>query len=398
MNNILNYSQQTSNKSETGFDNIDFETMGFTDAGTVGGTASAFNMSLVRFYSRLMLNKDSLEYVVQSRNSEAEIKINLIKEKIEVHKNEINRLQTKELSEAETRLKEAKEELNDFKVNPTKFVKEEKDTLSLRIYGILSLFIAVFLYFFYSSVIYSAFFRDISISKYTIFNSIFYPKAIEEANSKGFAALMIVLFAPFIFLALGLAIESVKVKKRDKYRYAWVGVASFTFIVDALLAYHISERIYNTKAINTFGNVKPFTLYDALLDLNFWIIIALGFCVYILFGYIFSLYNEQRLHKNKFDQIEKMLKEKIISATNNIVEIKSSIKKLEEEIYSLNMSITEIHKEYDKIFYSPHELNKILYDYALGWVKYLQNAKMPESEIQKIEYSLNNFYLQKGIK
>lgn len=398
MTNILNFSLETSNKPETGFDNIDFETMGFTDAGKVGGSASAFNISLERFFSRLLLNKDSLEYEVQSRNGEADIRINLIKEKIEVHKNEINRLRSKELSEAETRLKEAKEELNDFKVNPTNFVKEEKDTLSLRIYGILSLFLAVFLYFFYSSVIYSAVFRDISISKYTIFNSIFYPKAIEEAYSKGIAALMIVLFAPFIFLALGLAIESVKFKKRDKYRYAWVGVALFTFIVDALLAYHISERIYNTKAINTFGNVKPFTLYDALLDLNFWIIIALGFCVYILFGYIFSLYNEQRLYKNKFEQIEKILKENIISATNNIEEVKSSIKKLEEEIYTLNMSITEIQKEYDKIFYSPNELIRIMSDYALGWAKYLQNAKMPESEIQKIENSLNNFYLQKGIK
>lgn len=398
MTNILNFSLETSNKPETGFDNIDFETMGFTDAGKVGGSASAFNISLERFFSRLLLNKDSLEYEVQSRNGEADIRINLIKEKIEVHKNEINRLRSKELSEAETRLKEAKEELNDFKVNPTNFVKEEKDTLSLRIYGILSLFLAVFLYFFYSSVIYSAVFRDISISKYTIFNSIFYPKAIEEAYSKGIAALMIVLFAPFIFLALGLAIESVKFKKRDKYRYAWVGVVLFTFIVDALLAYHISERIYNTKAINTFGNVKPFTLYDALLDLNFWIIIALGFCVYILFGYIFSMYNEQRLYKNKFEQIEKILKENIISATNNIEEVKSSIKKLEEEIYTLNMSITEIQKEYDKIFYSPNELIRIMSDYALGWAKYLQNAKMPESEIQKIENSLNNFYLQKGIK
>lgn len=398
MTSIITFSPESQNKPENNLNNIDFETMGFTDAGKVGGSAAAFNISLERFFSRLLLNRDTQEYNIGSKNGEAEIKINMTKEKITAHSNEITRLQSKVLPEAEANLMEATETMNEFKINPTKFVKEEEDRLLLWIYGCLSLFITVFLYFFYSSVIYSAVFRDISITKYTIFNSIFYPKAIEEASSKGLAAFMLVLFAPFIFLGLGLAIEHVKAKKNNKYQYAWVGVALFTFLVDALLAYHISERIYNSKAINTFGNVQPFTLFDAFVDLNFWIIIALGFCVYILFGYIFSLYNEQRSNKNKFKDFEKILLEKVENASNVVVNIKEDIKQLEEKIYSLNVSISEVHKEYDKIFYSPNELIKIISDYALGWIKYLQNARTPESEIQKIEYALNNFYTQKGIK
>jgi len=398
MTNILTFSPESPNTSENNLNHVDFETMGFTDAGKVGGSTSAFNISLERFFSRLLLNKDTQEYSVGSRNGEAEIKINMTKEKISAHNNEITRLQNKVLPEAEAKLNEATETMNEFKVNPTKFVKEEEDRLLLWIYGCLSLFITVFLYFFYSSVIYSAVFRDISITKYTIFNSIFYPKAIEEAYFKGLAALMLVLFAPFIFLGLGMAIEHVKTKKNNNYKYAWVGVALFTFLVDSLLAYHISERIYNSKAINTYGNVKPFSLFDAVTDLNFWIIIALGFCVYILFGYIFSLYNEQRLSKNKYKDFEKMLKEKVDNASADVEQIKENIKQLEEKIYSLNISISEVHKEYDKIFYSPNELIKIISDYALGWIKYLQNAKYQESDIQKIETALNNFYIQKGIK
>ncbi|AFH48915.1 Hypothetical protein IALB_1204 [Ignavibacterium album JCM 16511] len=398
MSNILSMQQDASNNLNPEFYENDFETMGFIDAGKVGGSTSAFNISLERFYSRLLLNKDSKQYDIDVKNSEAETRIKLIKEKIETHKNEIDRLQNKELPEAQLILKKANDDLSDFKVNPAKYVKVEKDNLLLWLYGILSLFIAVFLYFFYSSVIYSAVFRDVSISKFTIFDSIFYPKSIEEAYSKGLAALMIVLFSPFIFLALGLAIEHIKTKNSNKYRFTWIGVAIFTFIVDALLAYHISERIYNAKAINSFGNVKPFSIGDAIVDLNFWIIIALGFCVYLLFGYIFSLYTEQRLNKNKFDETERMMKGKVASAFQHIENIKNNIRTLEQEVYSLNISITEIEKEYDKIFYSPNELIKIISDFALGWVKYLQNAKTPESEIQKIEISLNNFYSEKGIK
>lgn len=398
MTNILSFPKDESNNLSPDFSQIDFETMGFIDAGKVGGTTSAFNISIDRFYSRLLLNKDFREYEIDVRNTEKETKINLTREKIEAHKNEIIRLQSKELPDAESKLESANYELSEFKVNPAKYVNVEKDNLLLWVYGIFSLFIAVFLYFFYSSVVYSAVFRDVSISKFTIFDSIFYPKALEEAYFKGYAALMIVLFSPFIFLGLGLAIEHVKNRKNYNYKYAWIGIAIFTFIVDALLAYHISERIYNAKAINTFGNVKPYTPGDAVIDLNFWIIIALGFCVYILFGYIFSLYNEQRLNKNKFYETEKMIKGKVAAAFELIEKIKTNINNLEKEIYSLNISITEIEKEYDKIFYSPHELIKILSDYALGWMRYLQNAKTSEIEIEKIENALNNFYSEKGIK
>lgn len=93
-----------------------------------------------------------------------------------------------------------------------------------------------------------------------------------------------------------------------------------------------------------------------------------------------------------------MLKEKVDNASADVEQIKDNIKQLEEKIYSLNISISEVHKEYDKIFYSPNELIKIISDYALGWIKYLQNAKYQESDIQKIETALNNFYIQKGIK
>ncbi|MEP0861585.1 MAG: hypothetical protein HRF52_09125 [Ignavibacterium sp.] len=398
MSNILLIPHDAANNLNPELHQNDFETMGFVDAGKVGGSVSAFNISLERFYSRLHLNMDSKQYNIEVKNSEAETRIQLTKEKIETHKNEINRLQNKELPEAQLILKNANDELNDFKVNPAKYVKVESDKILLWSYGILSLFIAVFLYFFYSSVIYSAVFRDVTISKFTLFDSIFYPKSIEEAYSKGFAALMIVLFSPFIFLSLGLAIEHIKTKRNNKYRFTWIVVAIFTFIVDALLAYHIAERMYNAKAINTFGNIKPFSIGDAITDLNFWIIIALGFCVYLLFGYIFSLFNEQRVNKNKFDETEKMMKGKVAAAFQQIESIKNNIRNLEQEVYSLNINITEIEKEYDRIFYSPNELIKIISDYALGWIKYLQNARTHESEIQKLEISLNNFYSEKGIK
>ncbi|MEG8945783.1 hypothetical protein [Rosettibacter firmus] len=377
--------------------NHDFFTQGFRDAGKVGGATSAFNISLENFYSDLISKVERMQYTVEAKNAEIEKQKEVIMEKISIHTEEKKRLQEKELPEAEDQLKEATTALNEFKKDPSKFISLEKDNMFLWIYGLLSLFVAVFLYFFYTSVVYSAVFRDISITKYTLFDSIFYPKAIEEAFRKGISAFMLVIFSPFIFLGLGLVIEYVKNNKTKYYKYTWVGVALFTFFVDAILAYHISERIYNSKAINTYGNVKPFTLIDALQDLNFWVIIALGFCVYLLFGKLFALYNEQRMHKNKFEQMEQYLIDKKLEAESRVNEIKNQITNLESLVYNLNIETTEITKVYDKIGFSNHEIRKIITEYAIGWINYLKNGNYEESEILKIENSLENFCNKKGI-
>ena len=397
MTNLFPFKKENENLMAEELINQDFSTLGFLEAGKVGGSTAAFSISLDRFYSRLLLSKDQKQYEGECRKEEIEIQTNSYLEKIEVHKKEIERIKENDLPEAESKVKEANQKLNEFRANPSKYITEVKDNFYLLFYGFISIAVAVFLYFFYSSVIYSAIFRDITISKFTIFNSIFYPKAIEESFAKGIAPFMVVIFAPFIFLALGILIEHFKNKPNRKFKYTWLIIAIGTFIMDSILAYHIADRIYYSKALNTFGNVKPFTFFDAIQDLNYWIIIALGYCVYLIFGKVFSLYNEQRLNKNKYEQMENLLNQNLQMAIENVEKLKNRIKELDAEIYSLELQKTEIVKTSEKIFYSPHELRKILSDYALGWINFLHNGKFPESDIRNIETTLNIFYQQKGI-
>lgn len=397
MSSIIPFAKENTNILSDDFAAQDFSTLGFLEAGKVGGTVAAFNISLDRFYARLLLSKDQKQHEVEYHKEEFDIQSNVLINKIEVHKKEIERIKENDLPEAESKKKEANDKLNEFRANPSKFITETQDNFNLYIHGFLSIFIALFLFFFYSSVIYSAIFRDITITKFTIFNSIFYPRAIEESFTKGIASFMITILSPFIFLALGILIENFKNRSNIKFKQTWIVVAVFTFIMDSILAYHIADRIYYSKAVNTFGNVKPFTLFDAILDLNYWIIIILGFFVYLIFGKVFSLFNEQRLNKNKFEQMENLLIDNLQLANENVDKLKTRIKELDAEIYSLEIQKTEIIKSSDKIFYSPHELRKILSDYALGWINFLHNGKFPESDIKSIDTTLNNFYIQKGI-
>lgn len=377
---------------------IDYQIRGFIDAGKVEGTPAAFSINLENFYSTFILNAGLKKHNKLLHDSEIEAAKKSIDEKIEIHKNEIKNITEKYIPDTENELNAAESTLHEFKINPSKFIKHEKDYFMLWGYGILSLLLAAFLLVFYSSVVYSAFFRDITITKYTLFNSIFYPKAFEEAFYKGFAAFIITILAPFVFMALGIIIDNLKEKtqpgKLNKY-YWFVIVLSFIF--DALLAFHISERINNSKAINTYGTVKTYTLSDAIFDLNFWMIIAFGFAVYLIFGKVFSLFNEERKHKNSYYKFESALKENINELNSNITLKKNRVSFLENEINTLSIKSAELYNVENKVFFSVHEINKILSEYTIGWIRYLKNAGNGDDVIEKIETRLNSFINQKGL-
>ena len=376
----------------------DFQTQGFVDAGKVEGSPAAFGIALENFYSTVILNSDLKEHDKILKETEIEANKKSIKEKIDIHKNEIKKISEKYLPETEDELIKTENQYADFKINPEKYVKHDKDKFMLWIYGIISIGLAVFLFIFYSSVIYSALFRDIKIDKYTLFNSIFYPQSLEDAFAKGFTSFIVVLFAPFIPLGLGIIMEHMKSKRNEsKFKY-WPLVFGFViFLMDALLAFHISERIYNSKAINTYGNVQPYTLIDAILDANFWMIIFLGFVVYLIFGKLFSLYNEERKNKNAFLNFENMLTEKIENLKTKISNYKIEILNLEKEINALQLQSADSLKITNKVFFSVHEIRKIMSEYALGWMKFLTNAKATENEISKIEDKLNTFINNNGL-
>ncbi|MCX8057036.1 MAG: hypothetical protein N3F03_05430 [Ignavibacteria bacterium] len=386
---------QNDNHNET----KEYETQGFRDAAKADGSPEAYLNSVDHFYASILLKqKEDLEQI-QKKNQEIEKSINELQQKKIIKSDELKKLKENDLPKADEEFKKAEQRLYDFMKNPQEFVREDKDSFMQWIYGLITLALAVFLYFFYTSVVYSAVFRDVTISKFTLYNSIFYPRAIEEAFAKGFTAFMLTIFAPFIFYAMGFFAENEKkrsVGKNFRGKLRFFIPLIFAFLLDALFAYHISERIYNSKAINSYENLKPYTFSDAITDLNFWIIIALGFCVYLLFGYMFGLYNELRTNSSKYEKVKMQLETEKERAKSLIDKIKEKITLIEDEIKHIDLRIAELQKDFNKIFYSPIEIKNILSVYTRGWINFLRQGRYPESYIRIITDELNNFYQKIG--
>lgn len=375
----------------------DYSLTGFNDAARVKGSVIAYNLCLEKFYTSLLLNYNSREEVINEHNLQIQDEINRLNEKIDLKKDELLDLNENKIPEGQKLLDKAQADHLDFQQNPSKYLNVQKDKFMLWLYGILSVLIAAFLYVFYGSVVYSAFFREINLDKMTWYNSIFYPKAFEESLSIGFTAFLVVCLAPFIFIALGIFIDTLKHKSKTKIKLGYIAGLVFTFILDALLAYHISERIYESKAINVFDNVEPFNLFKAIQNLDFWIIIAMGFCVYILFGKIFSLYNEQRSFRNEFEKVNNSLKMKIQIAEEKLNELNTQVEKIKSEILDYENQITDLRKKPQVVVFNPLELKNILSEYTIGWVAFMKNAGSLESEIKQIEEELKLFYQLKGV-
>lgn len=378
----------------------EFEIQGFRDAGKSDGSLEAYKNSIDHFYTQTLLKEKENEEKNRQKKFEIENSIKQAQQKKQVLETELKNLLEKELPEAQKILKNSEEQIHQFIKNPKEFVKEEKDSFMQWIYGLMSLFLASFLYFFYTSVVYSAIFRDVTISKFTIYNSIFYPKAIEEAYTKGIAALMITTLAPFVFYSLGIALDNIKRKMKGKDLkeiLKFLTLLVFTFLLDSLFAYHISERIYNSKAINSFDNIKPYSLSDAILDLNFWIIIALGYCVYLLFGHIFGLFNELRTNSSLYDKVKNQLEAEKIRAQEKVKEIESRIDSLNKDRYDLDLKIAELQEEFNKVYYSSIEIKNILAQYTKGWITFLIQGKYPDELMHSIINELNKFYVKIGV-
>lgn len=374
-----------------------YQTVGFRDAGSSKGSVPAYRISIDRFFSRLMERAQSKSDELTAAQIDTDLQIQNLEAEVEVNKSEIKRLNDNDLKSAEEKVKSAKEDLMDLKQNPGKYIDVKRDDFNYFMYLTLSFLMMAYLFFFYSSVVYSAFFRDIAVTKSTIYNSIFYSKAIEEAYLNGFTSLMIVILAPIIFIALGIYTETINPANQPKSRKLFFVILFGTFVFDSLLAFHIAERIHNAKAMNSYELIKEFTLLDAAIDANFWMIIAFGFVVYLIFGKVFGRFNHERSSKNKLLNLISSFENKIMFAQDEEALLRNKIKEIEGKNFDINSQIAQLKRPMDKIFFSPHELKKILADYTLGWMHYLKNGRFSDEVINEVELSLKQFTQSKGL-
>lgn len=139
-------------------------------------------------------------------------------------------------------------------------------------------------------------------------------------NKGGFLAIITVLF-PAIFLAVGFLIHPFLEKKNF---VAIVGLLLFTFCLDAVIGYKVSENIHN-NAFNAGLTNEQWKFDMIFYDLNFYLILSAGFVSYVMWGFLLN-YTLNKYREIQPDSRIAGLRKKIREAKGSIQEMQAAVK------------------------------------------------------------------------
>lgn len=258
----------------------------------------------------------------------------------------------------------AKNEIEDVNHNPEKYgVPSTKRPKAQFYIGLLLLIpITLYLFVFYISATYSAFFKDFSNDSLTA--AIFDAQAFNNALNAGWLEAVLIFTIPSVFLGLGYVIHMLQKDKGIKNIFRTIALFIVTFLFDGLLAYQIEKKIYEFKKT---PESLPYNLKIALGESEFWMIIFAGFVVYIIWGLVFdiTMKEHENLDKIKGHISSKIEEIKLLETSKN--EFTDEISNLKRKVVEISGKITELQGVIDGFVLNLKQYLLYHHQYKEGW-------------------------------
>jgi sulfur transfer protein SufE len=319
---------------------------------------------------------------------------------------------------------------------------EKSGNFAYRVILISWIMLSGFLFVFYSSTLYSVFLRDtskeailserlegdnsrlpnpITVGKkfIAIINLDFLNKISEQSiGSDGeYIFSNLITGYLFVFSASGILFSAgllIFIYRNHKWRYfCYVPIYTLTGAYDVTLAYHIVKNIYEPLHKLSDGRegyeayINPWSWEMAQKDIIFWIILLSGFAGYIVWGILFTWIASV---KDKFEpinnqicllqvQLEQEQKQKYILENQKQELIKTAQDRLgwlHKEIESNTGKITQSSSKktelkdkqaniIEKVYVSRGKLEKEVFDYVFGWVKFVSTISESKEKNRLLE-------------
>ena len=198
---------------------------------------------------------------------------------------------------------------------------------------------------------------------------------------------------PFVFIGLGFLIHQFQKGKGAKKYFQIIALILVTFVFDAILAYEITEKIYNIKAENSFQEMPAYDFNFAFHSVNFWLIIFAGFVVYIIWGFVFDFTIEAY---DKLDVIKQEIKarQREIGYIEDDLKIKrEKVGELYDDISSIKKIIKDLQGRINGVIIDTTEFDKILHEFLGGWLHWMNANKFDQSKIAEAKSKADEFIL-----
>lgn len=248
-----------------------------------------------------------------------------------------------------------------------------------------------YLFLFYSSTFYSAFFKDFSASD-SVLNAMFDAQALSKAIASSVTELGFILCAPVIFMGLGFCLHFFAIQKLWTKYFKMAAILCVTFVFDAILAYMIGKNLHTMAVIiGTADLDSTYGLAEATSDINTWAVIFCGFIVYIIWGIVFdmtmSAYGQLNLNSINIKAIEGQVK----ILETEIDEEKQKEQALNNQINSLNNNIAELTLQLSRtVIINKNAIRTEMTNFFTGWAAQMNVLGKNQQEQQDAHETFEN--------
>nr|WP_321237554.1 hypothetical protein [uncultured Psychroserpens sp.] len=283
---------------------------------------------------------------------------------------ELNRLE-KKVDDIDVEIDNLSQDCRIVRTNPEDYLLDVDKKASAKFWiGISFLLpLAAYVFVFYISTSFSAFFREFDPG-ISLFQGMFDPQALSKAYEAGWLELVFILFIPFIFFALGYLIHMFQEKRGLINKLKIAALFIITFLFDAILAYLIDEKLYN---LNKTFESEVFNISTAFQSVSFWLIIFAGFVSYIVWGLVFDFVMKEHADRDKIKAFIRSKKEAILGKEKKLIKLKGQITHVEDEISKIKVRITELQNIIDGLILPVMNYKALSTEYLQGWQHFISS-------------------------
>ena len=325
-----------------------------------------FNQYGFRSASRVLSNSDSLKgfldnvydsFLNEQKLDEQGLKDRISKLKAEVQQEKVSKNDSiAEISSSKRQKDDKEKEIEELEIEKIEIKNEggeTSDTMPFVIGAFITLLLTMYLFVFYSSSGYSAFY-GIKQGSLGFIN----PNVFSDAMNRGGGVIALIVLFPVIFLGLGFLIhdsletnKKLVSEKKPKTFSVIITLLFITLIADMFIGYKISQGVH-TNEFNSGLTDKIWQFSMIFSDINFYLVIVLGFVVYVIWGFLLNYVLSHPYLKTENERIKLIIENlniKINEKRNELTNIISKIHKKEGDVESSESKISE--KENDIIGY-----------------------------------------------
>lgn len=377
MNKLSRLLQQKPKKEETpqtnittqeiSIDSTTYRNRGKSDCRDASGSPEVLKNCLEEIYThytKSIANDKELQ-----ENMKRPLREEIGSKQTELEKNiTLQEIKENAIQENDNKVKDLEFKITDAPLNPEKYNIDASKKPKAQFYIGLAILIPITLYLFvfYVSASYSAFFKDFT-PDITVFAAIFDGQALSKAYNDDGGGLLEVIFIctiPFAFMGLGYLIHMFqKNKNKTKAGIRITGLLLTTLIFDMILAYQIESKIFDFNKLP--GEV--FSIQLAVQSVQFWGIIFAGFIVYLIWGFVFDFIMKEHENIDKVKVFIKTQKDQIKNIELETKQLKNERDNIKENISSLKGNIEELVNRLSSIFIPHGEYRKYHFEYLTAW-------------------------------